>query len=85
MRGFMSNISFELFYAELKKDLNIPNDSIFEESLKDMPQFDSIGKILASLTIEKVFGFQIPLDDLNNIESIRNLYNYCVSRVNSEK
>jgi acyl carrier protein len=81
----MSNISFELFYAELKKDLNIPNDSIFEESLKDMPQFDSIGKILASLTIEKVFGFQIPLDDLNNIESIRNLYNYCVSRVNSEK
>jgi acyl carrier protein len=80
----MSNISFEKFYTELKKDLNIPDDSIFVESLKDMPQFDSIGKILASLTIEKLFGFQIPFDDLNNIESIHKLYNYCVSRVNSE-
>ena len=77
----MSIVSFEVFLSALAEDLEISYDDIAEIPLKDIPQYDSMGKIITSLTIEKLFGFQIPFDVLDKENSIESLYKYCSLKV----
>jgi acyl carrier protein len=77
----MSDVSFDIFSSEFKKDLDIKDNLYLKSSLQEVLQFDSIGKIVISLTIERLFGFQIPYKVLEETENIHALYQYCVNRV----
>jgi len=73
----MSDITLETFLAEFAKDLGIDNMASIPTVLGEIPQFDSMGKITISLTIERLFGFQIAYDVLDKAETIQALYEYC--------
>jgi len=76
----MSKVSFEAFAREFAADLEIDDDQFLTSNLKDLPQYDSMGKITISLTIERLFGFQITYAELDNPETIQALYEYCALR-----
>ncbi len=76
----MSNVSFEEFSREFAKDLEIDGEYYQTENLKDVPQYDSMGKITASLTIERLFGFQIAYEFLDQAESLQSLYEFCCTQ-----
>ena len=76
----MSNVSFEEFSARFAKDLEIPDDYYLGVPLKDVSEYDSMGKINASLTIEELFGFQIDYEILAKEETITSLYEFCVKK-----
>jgi len=76
----MSKVSFEEFSSEFAKDLEITDDQYLSGALKDVSQYDSMGKITVSLTIEGLFGFQIPYEVLDKEETIASLYEYCVKQ-----
>ena len=76
----MSNVSFEDFATEFAHDLEILDDSYLQISLKDISQYDSMGKIVVSLTIEKLFGFQIAYEVLEKEETLISLYKFCVKQ-----
>ena len=73
----MSKVSFEEFAKEFASDLEIEGDEYVTAQLKDVTQYDSMGKITVSLTIEKLFGFQIAYEVLDNAETLESLFNYC--------
>lgn len=75
----MSRVSFEEFAREFASDLEIDDDQFLKSNLKNVPQYDSMGKITVSLTIERLFGFQIAYEVLDKAESIQALYSYCSS------
>lgn len=75
----MSKVSFEEFAKEFAKDLEIDDERFLSVNLKDVPQYDSMGKITVSLTIEKLFGFQIAYEVLDEVENIQALHTYCSS------
>lgn len=75
----MSKVSFEEFAKEFAKDLEIDDERFLSVNLKDVPQYDSMGKITVSLTIEKLFGFQIAYEFLDKVENIQALHTYCSS------
>jgi acyl carrier protein len=77
----MSDVSFEYFAQEFKRELDITGNSYLTMSLKEVTQFDSIGKIVISLTIEKLFGFQVSYEVLDKSENIQELHQYCVNRM----
>ena len=81
----MSKISFEKFLAEFAKDLEIKNNDFKDKPLSDIPQYDSMGKITISVTIDKMFQFEIPVDVLNKVENLSSLYDYCIknSKINN--
>lgn len=54
--------------------------NFFKVPLKDVKQFDSMGKITASLVIESLFSFEIDLDILDDVETLESLYEYCISK-----
>ncbi len=72
----MSKVSFEEFSKELAKNLEINDDQYITAQLKDVPQYDSMGKITVSLTIEKLFGFQIAYEVLDKVETLHSLYEF---------
>jgi acyl carrier protein len=74
----MYEVSFEDFSSEFVKDLELKDDFYLRAPLKDVPEYDSMGKITVSLLIEKIFGFQINYETLDETESIRALYDYCI-------
>lgn len=74
----MSKISFQEFSNEFIKDLQIEEQIDLSIPLKEINQYDSMGKITISLTIESHFGFQICYEVLDKIETIEALYNYCI-------
>ena len=76
----MSKISFESFVKEFAKDLEIADYNYKEELLKDIPEYDSMGKITVSFTIERLFNFQIEYEVLDNTNTLIELYDYCVSK-----
>lgn len=80
----MSKVSFEEFAKEFAKDLEIDDERFLSVNLKDVPQYDSMGKITVSLTIEKLFGFQIAYEVLDEVENIRSLYEYCCKKTKGE-
>jgi hypothetical protein len=73
----MSNVSFAEFAREFAKDLEIEGEQYLTASLKDIPQYDSMGKIIVSLTIERLFGFQIAYELLDQDATLRSLYDVC--------
>jgi acyl carrier protein len=76
----MYEISFEKFASEFAKDLELVDDLYLRTTLISIPEYDSMGKITVSLTIERIFGFQIPYETLDEAESIKTLYDYCIKR-----
>jgi acyl carrier protein len=76
----MSNVSFEEFAKEFAKDLEIEGEEYRTSSLKDIPQYDSMGKIIVSLTIERLFGFQIAYEYLDQDATLQSLYEVCCTQ-----
>jgi acyl carrier protein len=79
----MSKVSFEEFSSEFAKDLEIDDQNYLKTSLVDILEYDSIGKITISLTIERLFGFQIAYELLDRAETIQSLYEFCCKQRNS--
>jgi acyl carrier protein len=75
----MSKINFEDFCAKFAQALEIENPSFADVDFSDVPQYDSMGKISASLLIEEQFGFQIPFEVLDKQKNILELYTYCLN------
>ncbi len=80
MRFYMSKVSFEEFALKFAEELEIEGDDYMETPLDEIPEFDSMGKISASLVIESLFEFEIDYDILDEEESIRSLYEYCMNK-----
>lgn len=78
----MSKISFEEFAREIANDLEIRDGQLLTLDLKDIPQYDSLGKLTVSLTIENLFGFQIDYSILDKADTIHSLYEYSINRAN---
>ena len=76
----MSKVSFEEFALKFAEELEIEGDDYMETPLDEIPEFDSMGKISASLVIESLFEFEIDYDILDEEESIRSLYEYCMNK-----
>lgn len=78
----MSKVSFEEFAREFASDLEIDDDQFLTSNLKDVPQYDSMGKITVSLTIERLFGFQIAYEVLDKADTLQSLYDYSCNKAN---
>lgn len=76
----MSKVSFKEFALKFAEELEIEGDDYMESPLDEIPEFDSMGKISASLVIESLFEFEIDYDVLDEEESIRSLYEYCMNK-----
>lgn len=72
----MSKVSFEEFAREFASSLEINDDHFLTSNLKNISQYDSMGKIIVSLSIERFFGFQIAYEVLDKAETIQSLYDY---------
>ena len=79
----MSVVSFENFAKEFAEQLEISDDNFTTVLLKDVPEYDSMGKITASLLIEQLFDFEISHEKLDQSETLTSLYEFCVK--NAEK
>jgi len=77
----MSTVSFEIFVKQFKETLEISGDCYFNTKLKDIKEYDSVGKIKTSLLIEDMFHFQIQLNILIEKKELGLLYEYCVSKI----
>ncbi len=73
----MSNFEFEKFLTEVAKDLDLDCNHDLKLPLSDIPEYDSMGKITVSLTIERIFSFQIPYEVLDEVDSFLSLFEYC--------
>lgn len=76
----MSKVPFEEFALKFAEELEIEGDDYLETPLDEIPEFDSMGKITASLVIESLFEFEIDYDVLEEQESIKSLYEYCMNK-----
>jgi hypothetical protein len=76
----MSKISFEDFVTQFKNELNIQTLDFENIDLNDIPEYDSMGKISASLLIEGVFGFQIDFKFLDSEKSLLSLWQFCTQK-----
>ena len=76
----MSKVPLEEFALKFAEELEIEGDDYLETPLDEIPEFDSMGKITASLVIESLFEFEIDYDVLEEQESIKSLYEYCVNK-----
>jgi hypothetical protein len=73
----MSSFDFERFLAEIANDLELNCNQNLKLPLSDIPEYDSMGKITVSLTIERIFLFQIPYEVLDEADSFFSLFEYC--------
>lgn len=76
----MSKVSFEEFAREFANELEIDDEQFLSANLKDVHQYDSMGKITVSLTIEKFFGFQISYEVLDKVDTLQSLYDYSCNK-----
>lgn len=76
----MSNVNFEDFAKEFAAELQIEDDNFIKTPLKDLKEYDSMGKISASLVIENLFSFEIELDILDEVETLDSLYQFCINK-----
>ena len=77
----MSNLNFNDFLNIFSSELLINRVLTGEELLSSIEEFDSMGKITISLTIENLFDYQISYDDLDKVQSIQELYNFCLEKI----
>ena len=75
----MSKVSFEQFSQEFAKELEIEGTEFLTCPLGDLKEFDSMGKIEASLVIEQLFNFEIDLELLDKVVDLKSLYTYCIN------
>ena len=75
----MSNVTFEEFCSQFAADLNIEGNQFLDCPLGDISEYDSMGRITISLTIESMFSFEIPYEILDQAKDISSLYEYCVT------
>ena len=80
----MSNVSLEVFLKECINDLEIENEIQPTFPLKDVPEYDSMGKITLSLTIERLFDYEIPYDVLDKLETLKLIYEHCIINTKSD-
>lgn len=74
----MSEITLEKFAQKFANELQVELDVALSAKLSEMPEYDSMAKINVSLLIEELFDFQIEYDDLNNAETLKDLYEICI-------
>ena len=74
----MSKIDFEEFAAKFKHELDVQHDGFQTAPLKDIQEYDSMGKITASILIEELFGLQVPIEVLDSAKDLQSLWDYCV-------
>lgn len=75
----MSKVSFEQFSQEFADELEIEGTEFLTCLLKDLDEYDSMGKIVTSMVIEKLFNFEIDLEVLDEIADLKSLYAYCTN------
>ena len=75
----MSEVSFERFSQDFAKELEIEGLEFVTCLLEDLEEFDSVGKISASLVIEELFNFEIDLEVLDEVVDLKSLYTYCIN------
>ena len=80
----MSIPSFEVFEKKFADTLKLKDQNLLKNLLKDIPEYDSLGKIDISLLIEEEFNFQIKYEILDSFETIEKLYKYCKSKFINE-
>lgn len=73
----MSNVSFNDFAVRFAEDLNIEGEQYLTEELSNVKEYDSMAKISVSILIEDIWGFQIEYDELDSLNTLISLYNYC--------
>jgi len=76
----MFEINFEGFLKEFKKSLKIKYKIETSTLLKDISEFDSMGKITISLLIEELFNFTIDFEILDKTKTLGELYKVCYER-----
>jgi len=76
----MSEINFKNFSREFKKSLSIKYEIEDNTFLKDISEFDSMGKITTSVLIEDIFKFTIDFETLDKTKTLAELYKVCCER-----
>lgn len=80
----MSKVNLEYFSDEFKKSLSIKRKIEPNTFLKDIEEFDSMGKITTSLLIEELFNFTIDYETLDKTKTLNELYNVCQKRIKNK-
>lgn len=80
----MSKVNLEYFSEEFKKSLSIKKEIGPNTFLKDIIEFDSMGKISTSLLIEELFNFTIDYETLDKTKTLNELYNVCQKRIQNK-
>ena len=75
----MSKVTFEAFSQSFAEEIKINLDAVKDQSLNEIPEYDSMGKINISLLIEELFDFQIEYEDLSSASTLEELYNMCIN------
>lgn len=73
----MSDVTFNEFAERFSDELQVDINIALNTTLSDINEYDSMGKINASLLIEELFNFQIDFEDLNSIDTLKMLYDFC--------
>ena len=76
----MSKVTFDEFASKFAEELEIEGHDFLNQPLDAIAEFDSMGKISTSLVIENLFNFEIEFEVLEQEESVRSLYNYCIEK-----
>jgi acyl carrier protein len=66
--------TFEKFTVKIADILMVEACDLINSNLQDLPEFDSIARINVGLLIDEEYGYQVALDDLNSLPSLRALY-----------
>jgi acyl carrier protein len=72
--------SLESFIAECSKVLDIEIQELKTLPFNKLEKIDSLGKILLSTIIESFFGLEIKQDEIESKETIKDLYDFCLSQ-----
>jgi len=74
--------SLESFITECSKVLDIEIQELKTLPFNKLEKIDSLGKILLSTIIESFFGLEIKQDEIESKETIKDLYDFCLSQKN---
>jgi acyl carrier protein len=75
----MSDVTFEQFKVEFANELDIQDADCLDLPLADIKEYDSMGKLMVAVLIERLFGVQIEYDDLEAHKTLDELYRRCLS------
>lgn len=75
----MSDVTLNEFAEQFSNELQIDINIALNSMLKDIKEYDSMGKINISLLIEELFNFQIDFEDLNSVDTLKMLHEFCLT------